>query len=91
LLVFGRIPAIERRLVGGELDHGVARSARSFWILEATSPYQELGAVLLERRAVRGDVLLVLLWVRDVDTDDPISLRHEISPLEVLRLRDSDA
>ena len=76
LLVLGRMPAIDGRLIGRELDYRVARAARAFDALEAACAHQEFRAVFAERRGVGGDVGLVLLRVGDIDSDDPVSLRH---------------
>src|ERR1700720_4954021 len=47
LLVFGRLPAIERRLIGRKLDHRIAGAARPPGGLEAAPPGQAAGAGIL--------------------------------------------
>ena len=75
------MPAFDGRLVGRKLDHRIARATGSLWILEAACPYDEAGAVLLQGRGIGCDLSLVLLLIRDVDTYDPITLRHTFLPL----------
>src|SRR5689334_4669754 len=70
------MPAIDGRLVRWKFDHGIARAARPFRVLEPARADDEAGAVLCQRPGVGRDVCLVLLGVRDIDPYDPISFSH---------------
>src|SRR5207253_5254560 len=76
LLVFGRLPAIERRLIGRKLDHRVAAAAGPLGTLVASCPHQEAGTVLFQGLCVSRNICLVLLLIGDVDAYDPIALWH---------------
>src|SRR5215213_1376056 len=80
--VLGRVPAGERRLVGGKLDHDVAAARLALDGLVLAAADEEASAELREGDAVRRDVVLVGVGILDVDMGDPIALRHDLGPLD---------
>ncbi|MGA8864987.1 MAG: hypothetical protein WBM09_10995 [Gallionella sp.] len=62
VLVFGRLPAIERRLIGGKLDYSVAAAAFTLRILETAGPNQKAGAEFPERLGIRGNIIQMIPW-----------------------------
>src|SRR5215203_152123 len=80
--VLGRVPAGERRLVGGELDHDVAAARLALDGLVLAATHEEASAELREGDAIRRDVVLVGVGILDVDMGDPIALRHDSGPLD---------
>src|SRR5690242_12210164 len=77
-LVFGRFPAIDRRLVAGKLDYRIAASARPLDGFGAAGPHQEAGAELAQWPGVGRDVGLVPFRIGDVDAYDPVTLCHDL-------------
>src|SRR5690606_35876298 len=75
-LVFRRIPAVERGLIGGEFNDHVAGAAGALRVLEGAAAHDEAGAVFLEGRRVGRDVVLVALGVLHIHAHDPIALGH---------------
>src|SRR5215218_10857884 len=85
--VLGRVPAGERRLVGGKLDHDVAAARLALDGLVLAATHEEASAELREGDAVPRDVVLVGVGILDVDMGDPIALRHDFRPPRPRRCR----
>src|SRR5207253_6220200 len=79
ILVFGRLPAIEGRLIRWKLDHRIAAAACPFRVLEAAGPYQEAGAVFPQWFGIGSNISVVSLLINDVDAYDPVALCHRLS------------
>src|SRR4051794_12606845 len=79
-LVFGRMPAGQRRLVGGEFDHDVPGSRLAFDGLERAAAHEKARPELREGGTVGPDVVLVGVGVGHVDAADPVSLGHHSAP-----------